>query len=92
MGSIAHNKHVTFRDPRLNRSREIRPEAVRDGIFDCFLNFDNCQPEIASDVISGMAIHYVGVDVRVKLGDSRLKPSEASFSAIFRTTITFDRK
>ena len=29
------NKHVQFHDPSLNRSREIRPEAVGGGIFDC---------------------------------------------------------
>ena len=63
-------------------------EAVRCSIFDRFLNFDNCQPEVVSDVISGMVDQNVGVD----FGDCRLKPSEASFSALFRTLITSDWK
>ena len=31
----------------------------------------NYQPEEASDVVSGMAVQYVSVDVCVKYGDSR---------------------
>ena len=58
-------------------------EAIRCGIFHHFLNFDNCQPEVLRDVISGMADQDVGMDVCGNLGDSRLKPSEASFSAVF---------
>ena len=34
------------------------------------LNFDNWQPEVVSDVISGVVIDPAGVKVRVKLGDS----------------------
>ena len=30
------DKCLKFRDPRLNRSPEIRPEAVGGGIVDCF--------------------------------------------------------
>ena len=41
------------------------------------LNFDNCQPEVASDVTSDMVVRYVGMDVNVKFDDSRLKSSEA---------------
>ena len=59
-------KRVKFRDPRLNRSREIPPEAIGGGIFDRSLNFDNCQPEATSDV------EPIGVKVYVKVGDSRL--------------------
>ena len=33
--------------------------------------FDNCQPEVASDVISGVVVDPSGVDFSVKLGDSR---------------------
>ena len=47
----------------LNRSREIPPEAV---IFASFLNFDNCQPEVASDVISGVVVDLTGIDVGIK--------------------------
>ena len=67
-------------------------EAVGCGIFDRFLNFGNCQPEVASDVISGMIKQDAGMDVCANFGDSRLKPSEASFSVLFRTSITSDQK
>ena len=56
------------------------------------LNFDNCQPEAASDIVSGMADQDVGMDVCANIGDFRLKLSQASFSALFRTSITSDRK
>ena len=74
---------MKFGDPGINLSREVPPETVGCGIFDRFLNFYNCRPEIVSDVISGMADHDVGMDVCGIFGDSRLKPSEASFSALF---------
>ena len=48
-----------------------------------FLNFDNCQLEIVSDVISGTADQDVDMDVCAIFRDSRLKSSEASFSAPF---------
>ena len=58
-------------------------KAVGCGIFDRFLNFYNCQPEVVSDVISSVVDQDVGVDVCANFGDSRLKPSGASFSALF---------
>ena len=57
-----------------------------------FLSFDNCRPEVVSDVISGLADQDVGMDVCANFRDSKLKPSEASFSVLFRTPITFDRE
>ena len=57
-----------------------------------FKNFDDSQPEVVSDVISGKAVQDVCVDVCANFGDSRLKPSAASSSAVFRTSITSDRK
>ena len=39
------------------------------------MNFDNCKLEGASDVISGVVIDLTGVEVRVKLGDSRSNSS-----------------
>ena len=60
----------------MNRFLEIPPETVGGGIFDRFRNFDNCQSEVASDVISGIAVQYVGVDVCVKFGESRLNHSQ----------------
>ena len=46
-------------------------EAVVCDIFDRILNFDNCQLEVVSDVISGMVVDPTGVKVPVKFGDSR---------------------
>ena len=44
-------------------------EAVVFGIFDRFLSFDDCQPEIVSDVISGTVDQDVGIDVCANFGD-----------------------
>ena len=44
-----------------------------------------------SDVISGVANQDVGMDVFANFCDSRFKPSDASFSVLFRTSITSDR-
>ena len=69
-------------------------EAIGGSIFDRFLNVDNCQPEVVSDVISGMAVQDVVVveDVFANFGDSSLKPSEASFFGRFSNVITSDQK
>ena len=45
------------------------------GIFYWYLNLDNCQPEVGSDVISGMADQDVGMGICANFGDSKLKPS-----------------
>ena len=37
-----------------------------------FSNFHKCRPEVAGDVLSGVEVEWVGVDVRAKFGDSRL--------------------
>ena len=41
VGPIVRDTTVKFRDPRLNRSRQIPPEAVRDGIFEHLKKFRN---------------------------------------------------
>ena len=46
---------------------KIRPKAVAGGIYGRFGNFDQCQSEVAGDVISGVA-----VDVRATFGKSEL--------------------
>ena len=52
---------------------KIQPTAVGKRHFQpFFLNFDKCRPKVAGDVISGVAVDKVGMDVRVKFGDSRL--------------------
>ena len=73
--------------------REIQSsEAVGCGIFDRFLNLDNCQPETVTDAISGTVDQDVGMDVCANFGDSRLKPSDASLSPLLRTSIISYRK
>ena len=67
-------------------------EAVVCGIFECLLNFDGCQPKVFCDVISGVVDQDVRMDLFANLGESRLRLSEASFSAVFRTSIPSDLK
>ena len=55
-----------LRDLRLNRSRESPPEAVGCSIFDGLFRY-NFQPEVDNDVISGVAVDNVGVDVAVNI-------------------------
>ena len=51
-----------------NGSREIySSETIGCGIFDLFVNFDNCQPEVVSDDISGVVEDPTGVKVRENL-------------------------
>ena len=59
---------VKFHDPSLNRSRELPHEAVGGSILTVFPR--NFQPEVATDVISGVALDSVCMDVCIKLGDS----------------------
>ena len=57
---MVSEKPIKFRGPAaLNRSREI--PRFRDKF----------RPEVANDVISGVAVAYVGMDVRVKVNDYR---------------------
>ena len=51
VGPNVPDKPIKFRNPRLNRSREIPPQAVGGGIFDGFRNI--FPPEVVSEVISG---------------------------------------
>ena len=67
VGLTVPNKFVKFRDPRLNLSGEIRPKALH---FRPFSNFDKCRLEVAGDVISGVAVDWISVDVCTKFGDS----------------------
>ena len=45
------------------------------------------RPEATGDVVSGRTDQDVGTDVCANFGVSRLKPSDVSFSAHFRTSI-----
>ena len=80
-GDSRTNRHIYYLAQTVHEIYSIQP--VGCGIFDHFLNFDNCQPEVVSDVISGMVNQDVGMDVCTNYGDSRLKPSKAPFSALF---------
>ena len=68
MGPLVFDKRVKFHDPRLNRSREISPDAVRLYIR-LFFPY-NFQREVDNDVISGVAVDNVCMDVPIKFGDS----------------------
>ena len=57
--------------------------AVGCDIFLPYLKFDNCQPEIGSDVVSRMVEQDVGMDVFANFGDSGLKPSVRHFRPFF---------
>ena len=72
VGPVVREKQVQFCDPRLNRSREISPEAVGGGEFaTVFSNVDNFRPKVAIDVISVTVIDPTLVDFRVKCRDCR---------------------
>ena len=61
---IALNCRIAeFRDPSLNRSQEIPPEADGCGIFDCFFPSTSDQKSVVC-TISGMAVDSVGMEVR----------------------------
>ena len=54
------------------RATKSRPKAVGSGIFGRSANFNKCRSEIAGDVIAGVAIDLVGLDVRATFGESGL--------------------
>ena len=62
---------VKFCDSISNGSRDNSSEAVGCGIFDRFLNFDNCQPQVVSSVISGVVVDLTDLKVPVKFCGSR---------------------
>ena len=64
VGPVVLGKPVKFHDHSLNDSREMPPEAVLGGIFDSFVPY-NFRPEADNDVISGVAVENVGMDVCV---------------------------
>ena len=45
------------------------PEVIFSAVF---ANFDECRSEVAGDVLSGVAVHYVGMDVRSTFGECGL--------------------
>ena len=72
---IVPNKAVKFRDHPLDHSREIRPKLVRSSFCDSFFH-DSFRLQEVSDVIPGVAVDQVGMDVHenlVILGQSVLE-------------------
>ena len=65
--AIVADKRIQFCDP--DHSGEIRPEAT-DVVFSTVFR-DHFRQEITSDVISGAAVQWDGMSVRIKFGDSR---------------------
>ena len=51
-----------------HHATKMRPKAARSGIFSRFPNFDKCRLEVAGDFMSGVAVHYVGMDVSLTFG------------------------
>ena len=54
VGPVVPDKCVKACDPRLNRSQEIPPKAIRGSICEFFR--DNFQPEEVGDVTAGVAV------------------------------------
>ena len=52
---------VKFDDSSSNGSRDMQQRIRQMRHFRLFFNFDNCQPEVVSDVIFGMADQDVGM-------------------------------
>ena len=50
------------------RATKIRPTTVGNGIFGSFSNFGKWRSEVAGDVISSIAVDYVGTNVRATRG------------------------
>ena len=69
---ILKKKPTNWLDQAKRHATKIRPKGCRRWNFGCLLNSDNCQPEVASDVISGAALDQVRMDVRAKVVDSTL--------------------
>ena len=72
VGLTVPNERVIVGDPRIIRSGENRPKAGECGILGYFQNFDKCRLESAGDIIFSVALDYVGMNVRAKIGNSRL--------------------
>ena len=65
VGTIVPDKRVKYRDPRLSHSVDAP-----------FFNSDKCRLEVAGDVISGVALDDVSMDVSAIFCDSRLNSGQ----------------
>ena len=59
---------MKFGDSSSNGSRDIGQRSRRRRHFRLFLNFDNCQPEVVSDVVSGMTVQELSMDKYANFG------------------------
>ena len=66
---IVADKAVNFCGPRSDRSQEIWPKAIGSHIFNSFV-CDDFRLETATDITSSVAVDKIGMDVRIKFGDS----------------------
>ena len=71
-GQVGVGVPVKFGDSSSIGSRDIQQRIRRMRHFRPFLNFDNCQPEVVSYVISGKADQDVGEDICANFGLSNL--------------------
>ena len=65
-GTKRNKKPTNWVGQAKRRATIIRPKAAGRGIFGRALNSDNCRMKVASDVMSGVTLNYVGGDVKVK--------------------------
>ena len=71
-GVLPNKKPANWLGQAKSHATKISPKTVRDGIFGRNLNSNNGRSEVASEVISGVAVAYPSVDVSVKFHNSRL--------------------
>ena len=70
------NKTDHFSEPSTDRQTRIRPKAVGGSFSAVSSKFEKCRLEVADDVISGLAVDQVSMDVHVKFGDSMLNSGQ----------------
>ena len=67
------------------RATKIRPKAIESTILGPFPNFDKCRSEIAGNIMSGVAVQYVGEGVRSTFGKSALNSGRIIWLLASRT-------
>ena len=55
---------------KTSRHKNSTESRMKRHFLPFFSNFEKCRPDVADDIISGVAVEQVGMDVRVKIGDS----------------------
>ena len=70
--------------------KKFGPKQSEAAFSAIFSNFNRSRPEAASDVMSGVAVEYVGMDVSINVGDYRSTRSRRSLCDGRTTTTTKD--